>query len=73
MMHKKIDLAKMDKSQTYLTPTYASRELNNKVTRYNIPENEMAPNTAYTIIHDELMLDGNSRLNLNLCHNMDGA
>ena len=64
MIHKKIDLAKMDKAQTYLTPTYASRELNNKVPRYNIPENEMAPGTAYAIIHDELMLDGNSRLNL---------
>ena len=29
-----------------------------------MPESEMLPKTAYNIVHDELMLDGNSRLNL---------
>jgi len=29
-----------------------------------MPEREMLPNTAYNLVHDELMLDGNSRLNL---------
>ncbi|MCJ7439835.1 MAG: glutamate decarboxylase, partial [Acidimicrobiia bacterium] len=32
--------------------------------RHTLPEGEMWPDTAYQFIHDELMLDGNSRLNL---------
>ncbi|HEY3530729.1 MAG TPA: glutamate decarboxylase [Nocardioides sp.] len=32
--------------------------------RYAIPAGEMLPETAYQIIHDEVMLDGNARLNL---------
>ena len=31
---------------------------------YRIPEGPIAPTTAYRLIHDELMLDGNARLNL---------
>ena len=32
--------------------------------RRRLPENEMDPEVAYQIVHDELMLDGNARLNL---------
>ena len=32
--------------------------------RHEIPAGEMPPDVAYQIIHDELMLDGNARLNL---------
>jgi glutamate decarboxylase len=32
--------------------------------RHSIPDTEMLPETAYQIVHDELMLDGNARLNL---------
>src|ERR1700754_2900135 len=35
-----------------------------EVPRYKVPEREMSPDTAFQIIHDELMLDGNARLNL---------
>ncbi len=35
-----------------------------KVPRFAMPEGEMAPDTAYQLVHDELMLDGNARLNL---------
>jgi glutamate decarboxylase len=31
---------------------------------FRIPESPIAPTTAYRLIHDELMLDGNARLNL---------
>ncbi|GLF96058.1 glutamate decarboxylase [Streptomyces yaizuensis] len=31
---------------------------------HRLPENPMPPTTAYRLVHDELMLDGNSRLNL---------
>jgi len=35
-----------------------------RIPRHTIPQNEMAPEVAYQIIHDELMLDGNARLNM---------
>ncbi|KAB2974016.1 glutamate decarboxylase [Streptomyces sp. SS1-1] len=31
---------------------------------HRLPDSPMAPSTAYQLVHDELMLDGNSRLNL---------
>ncbi len=34
------------------------------VPRFNIPDSEMDPDTAFQVVHDELMLDGNARLNL---------
>ncbi|UPO78199.1 glutamate decarboxylase [Arthrobacter sp. Helios] len=35
-----------------------------QVSKTRIPQGEMAPETAYQIVHDETMLDGNARLNL---------
>src|SRR5262245_35423672 len=35
-----------------------------RLPRHELPTGEMAPDVAYQIIHDELMLDGNARLNL---------
>ncbi|CAM5510856.1 glutamate decarboxylase [Streptomyces atroolivaceus] len=32
--------------------------------RHQLPEGPLPPSTAYRLVHDELMLDGNSRLNL---------
>ena len=32
--------------------------------RHALPAGELAPEVAYQIVHDELMLDGNARLNL---------
>jgi glutamate decarboxylase len=34
------------------------------VPRLRIPDGELPPDTAYQLVHDELMLDGNARLNL---------
>ena len=34
------------------------------VPRHELPEGELPPDVAYQIIHDELMLDGNARLNV---------
>ncbi|WP_236706449.1 glutamate decarboxylase, partial [Frankia sp. ACN1ag] len=34
------------------------------VPRFRIPRESISPETAYQIVHDELMLDGNARLNL---------
>ena len=35
-----------------------------RIPRHTMPDGEQAPDVAYQIIHDELMLDGNARLNL---------
>jgi glutamate decarboxylase len=35
-----------------------------RVPRHRMPAEEMDPEVAYQIVHDELMLDGNARLNL---------
>jgi glutamate decarboxylase len=35
-----------------------------RVPRYALPAGEMDPDTAYQVVHDELMLDGNARQNL---------
>jgi glutamate decarboxylase len=32
--------------------------------KHRLPDTPLAPTTAYQLVHDELMLDGNSRLNL---------
>jgi len=35
-----------------------------RVPRHTLPQGELPPEVAYQIIHDELMIDGNARLNL---------
>ena len=64
MVHQKIDLNQLSAEEVLLTPTYASRRLTSSISKYEIPEGGMPPQVAYNLIHDELGLDGNSRLNL---------
>lgn len=47
-----------------IIPVYGSRSLEQPVPKYEIPEQEMSPRQAYDLVHDQLMLDGNARLNL---------
>lgn len=47
-----------------LTPTYGSRAMSAPIPKYTLPKGEMSSQSAYQLIHDELMLDGNARLNL---------
>jgi glutamate decarboxylase len=44
--------------------TYASSDLSVSMPKYRIPPREHEPRHAYAVVHDELMLDGNSRQNL---------
>ena len=44
--------------------TYASTNSRVSAPTYKIPEKESSSEDVYAIIHDELMIDGNSRLNL---------
>jgi glutamate decarboxylase len=43
---------------------YASSDLAVSMPKYRFPEVEHEPRSAYCVVHDELMLDGNSRQNL---------
>jgi glutamate decarboxylase len=46
----------------WLAPLF-TRE-GDRIPRHELPESEMDPDVAYQVIHDELMLDGNARMNL---------
>ena len=60
-LHKKVvdDLRPLLLAPMYARPGEALR-----APRHKLPDVEMAPDTAYQFVHDELMLDGNARLNL---------
>jgi glutamate/tyrosine decarboxylase-like PLP-dependent enzyme len=47
-----------------LSPIYARPGEAIRAPRHTLPEQEMDPDTAYQFVRDELMLDGNARLNL---------
>ncbi len=64
MVTKKSKRSLDDEQDILLTPAYGRRNLLKPVPKYRLPDHEMAPDSAYNIIHDELMLDGNARLNL---------
>jgi glutamate decarboxylase len=43
---------------------YASADLSLSMPKYKFPDAQLDPRHAYTVVHDELMLDGNARQNL---------
>jgi glutamate decarboxylase len=47
-----------------IRPQFARPGETTAVPRLRLPDGELAPDTAYQLVHDELMLDGNARLNL---------
>ncbi len=64
MVHKKVNIDDLSDSQRTIIPIYARHALKKSVPKYEIPKEPMLPRTAYDLIHDELILDGNSRFNL---------
>ncbi|MFC1835836.1 glutamate decarboxylase [Thermodesulfobacteriota bacterium] len=64
MLHRHAKIDDMSEREQFLLPAYGSRELTEPLPKYKIPYNEMSARSAYSIVRDELMLDGNSRLNL---------
>src|ERR671917_912202 len=60
-LHKKVDGDGLDGRYLSVSPL-----LDGKVTvpEHRLPDGPMLPEMAYEIVHDELMLDGNARLNL---------
>ncbi|CAO2823312.1 unnamed protein product [Amaranthus hypochondriacus] len=53
-----------DATTKSLSSTFASRYVRTSLPRYKMPEKSIPKDAAYQIINDELMLDGNPRLNL---------
>jgi glutamate decarboxylase len=58
MVHKHIS-----DDQT-LEPAYAGRLQTRPVPKHRLPDEEHSPDAVYRFIHDELLLDGSSRLNM---------
>ncbi len=50
--------------QELIAPTYGSDFTANTLPKYEMRDGDMPPRDAYRLIHDELLLDGNSRQNL---------
>lgn len=63
-MHDQKNVQDPVAEESVLTPTYAAREMTGIIPKHRIPEQSTAPQTIYNVIHDELILDGNSRQNL---------
>jgi glutamate decarboxylase len=63
-MRKVVKLDELSSEEAALTPRYAQRALTESIPKYELGENGMDPDSAYQLIHDELLLDGSSRLNL---------
>ncbi len=57
-------MSEKTKAESFLTPTYGGRRMSGSIPKEYLPENELDPQVAYQLIHDELMMDGNARLNL---------
>lgn len=47
-----------------ISPAYTGRVFDSPIPALRLPDESMDPEAAYRFIHDELMLDGSSRLNL---------
>jgi glutamate decarboxylase len=61
-LHTKVDGDGLDGQYLSVSPLFASE--GTSVPKHRMPDQPMAAEMAYEIIHDELMLDGNARLNL---------
>jgi len=61
-LHKQVDEDASD-AELEINPIY-SHEQNWNIPRYRLPERSMLPRTALQVVRDELILDGNARLNL---------
>jgi glutamate decarboxylase len=52
----------LENAERELAPLFGLESLH--IPRHHIPQDELPPEVAYQIIHDELMIDGNARLNV---------
>ena len=50
--------------ESLIDDVYGSKDLAARLPKYKFPKNEIEAEHAYQVVHDELMMDGNSRQNL---------
>src|SRR5918993_5881752 len=63
-LHTKVDGEGLDAQYLSVSPLFAPDGQGTTVPKHRMPDGFFKQKTAYEIIHDELMLDGNARLNL---------
>ena len=61
-LHTQVDESSQD-AELDINPVYV-RERSHEIPRYRLPAHSMLPGTALQVVRDELILDGNARLNL---------
>ena len=61
-LHRQVDESSQD-AELEINPVYV-QEVNRQIPRYRLPRHGMLPRTALQVVRDELILDGNARLNL---------
>src|SRR5215217_6739210 len=61
-LHTKVTGEGTDGQYLSVSPLFSGEGM--IVPKHSMPDGPMTPEVAYEIIHDELMLDGNARLNL---------
>jgi len=65
MLHtKKTEREIKSAKEKILSPVFGGRDLMRPAPKFKLFREEMPPRNAYQLVHDELMLDGHSRLNL---------
>ncbi len=63
-MRRLVKLSELKPEKASLAPRYSRRRLDEPIPKYELPAHGVEADTAYQMIHDELLLDGSARLNL---------
>ena len=61
MVTKQHKLSERSDREKHLTPIYGRTAMDRPILKYEFSEDELAPEVAYNLIHDELMLDATFR------------
>jgi glutamate decarboxylase len=64
MVHERVHDKDLQPGQGAVAPAYTQRLDMEPIPKYQMPESGTRPQAVYRLIHDELLLDGSSRLNL---------
>jgi glutamate decarboxylase len=64
MVHERVHDKDLQPGQGAVAPAYTQRLDMEPIPKFQMPESGARPEVAYRLIHDELLLDGSSRLNL---------
>jgi glutamate decarboxylase len=60
----RLSMHRIESTESAVIPAYTRRLDVEPIPRFTMPEHGTRPETAYRYIHDDMLLDGNSRLNL---------